>query len=185
MYMREVDDPVIIQYIILFTLTKANRKVTHSQLTCLTLDACNINFTNFQIALDNLVQIDYIKKLTNELDEKMPIYQLTEKGEQANGFFEHSIPIYIREQIEEHIEPYFEQERLKKSVKAKLAPINDREYNVECALYESISPLMEMTFYAGPRDVAAQMIRTFKSKPDVVYKKILNALLDETHENEK
>ena len=87
--------------------------------------------------------------------------------------------------MEEHIEPYFEQERLKKSVKAKLAPINDREYNVECALYESISPLMEMTFYAGPRDVAAQMIRTFKSKPDVVYKKILNALLDETHENEK
>ena len=48
MYMREVDDPIIIQYIILFTLAKADRRITHSQLTCLTLDRCNINFANFQ-----------------------------------------------------------------------------------------------------------------------------------------
>ena len=47
MYMREVDNPVMIQYIILFTLAKAARRVTHSQLTCLTLDNCNINFANF------------------------------------------------------------------------------------------------------------------------------------------
>ena len=107
MYMREVDDPVTIQYIILFTLKKANRKVTHSQLTCLTLDKCNINFANFQIALDNLVQIEYVRILPNSFDEKMPIYELTEKGKEANTFFEHQIPIYIREQIEEHIQPFF------------------------------------------------------------------------------
>lgn len=179
MYMREIDDPVMIQYIILFTLSKAARRVTHSQLTCLTLDHCNINFANFQIALDNLVQIEYIRKLPNGYDENMPIYDLTEKGIQANDFFSHSIPIYIREQIEDHIKPFFEQEQLKRSVKAKLVEINSREYGVDCALYDSTSPLMELSFYAGTRETAAQIIRNFKSHPDNVYAKITKALLGE------
>ncbi len=177
MYLREVDDPVTIQYIILFTLSKANRRVTHSQLSCLTLDSCNINFANFQIALDNLVGIEYVKVLPNGFDEKMPIYELTQKGIEANGFFAHSIPVYIREQIEEHINPFFEQEKLKKSVKATLVPINDNEYNVECAFYESASPLMELTFYAGSRDVAAGIIRNFKANPEKVYNEIFKTLL--------
>lgn len=179
MYMREVDDPVMIQYIILFTLAKAARRVTHSQLTCLTLDRCNINFANFQIALDNLVQIEYVRSLTNGYDEKMPVYELTEKGEQANGFFSHSIPIYIREQIEEYIAPFFEQEQLKRSVRAKLVEINSREYGVECALYDSTSSLMELTLYAGTRETAARMIRWFKSHPEDVYAKIMKAVLGE------
>lgn len=177
MYMREVEDPVTIQYIILFTLTKAARKVTHSQLTCLTLDRCNINFANFQIALDNLVQIDYVRILPNTLDENMPIYELTKKGIEANGFFERQIPIYIREQIAEHIAPFFEAEALKKSVRAKLVTINDKEYGVDLALYENISPLMELSFYAGSRETAAAIIRNFKANPEKVYGEILDAIL--------
>ena len=177
MYMREVEDPVTIQYIILFTLTKAARKVTHSQLTCLTLDRCNINFANFQIALDNLVQIDYVRVLPNAVEENMPIYELTKKGVEANGFFERHIPIYIREQIAEHINPFFEAEKLKKSVQAKLVPMNDKEYNVELALYESVSPLMELSFYAGTRETAAAIIRNFKANPEKVYGEILDAIL--------
>lgn len=182
MYMREVDDPVTIQYIILFTLAEAKRKVTHSQLTCLTLDSCNINFTNFQIALDNLVQIEYIRKLSNPIDEKMPIYELTQKGTDANSFFANSIPIYIREQIKEHIEPYFAEEKLKKSIKATLVPINENEYNVECALYESVSPLLEISFYAGTREIAARIARNFKANPEKVYKEIFESLLGDEDE---
>lgn len=182
MYMREVDDPVTIQYIILFTLKNADRKVTHSQLTCLTLDKCNINFSNFQIALDNLVQIEYIRVLPNAVDDKMPIYELTEKGKQANSLFEHKIPIYIREQIQEHIAPFFEEEKLKKSVKAKLCEIKDNEYGVELGLYESISPLMEMSFYAGDRKTAAAIIRNFKANPEKIYSEIFASILGDEAE---
>ncbi len=177
MYTREVDDPVMIQYIILFTLSKAARRVTHSQLTCLTLDKCNINFANFQIALDNLVQIEYVRTLPNGFDEKMPIYELTKKGRQANGFFEHSIPIYIRDQIEEHIKPFFEQEKLKRSVRAELIQMNEAEYSVNLAVYDSTSPLMEITLFAGSRENAAQIIRSFKANPEAAYVKIMETLL--------
>ena len=139
--------------------------------------SCAENFANFQIALDNLVQIGYVKILPNGFDEKMPIYDLTQKGIEANGFFEKSIPVYIRDQICEHIVPFFEAESLKKSVKAVLAPINDREYNVECAIYDSASPLLELTFYAGEREMAAKIIRNFKANPEKAYEKITQALL--------
>ena len=177
MYMREVDDPVLIQYIILFTLAKADRRVTHSQLTCLTLDRCNINFTNFQIALDNLVRIDYVKILPNGFEENMPIYELTEKGKNANGLHHRNIPVYIREQIEEHIEPFFLEEDKKRNVKAVAVAINDKEYNVECAIYESASPLMELTFYAGDRETAARIVRNFKKNTEAIYGKFMETLL--------
>ena len=179
MYMREVDDPIIIQYIILFTLAKADRRITHSQLTCLTLDRCNINFANFQIALDNLVGIGYVEKLPGALDENMPVYSLTEKGIEANGFFEKSIPVYIRDQISEHIAPFFEAESLKKSVKAELEQIGDREYNAKLALFDSNSALLELSLYGGDRKTAAAMVRNFKKNHEEIYSKILQILSEE------
>jgi len=179
MYMREIDDPVTIQYIILFTLAKASRRITHSQLTCLTLDRCNINFTNFQIALDNLLGIGYIEKLRGDLDENMPVYALTEKGVEANGFFEHSIPIYIREQIEEHIAPFFEEESLKKSVRSELTQLGDREYGAKLALYDSNSALLELTAYGGDRKTAAAMVRNFKKNHEKIYTEIMRILTEE------
>lgn len=179
MYLREIDDPITIQYIILFTLAKANRRVTHSQLTCLTLDRCNINFTNFQIALDNLVGIGYVDKFPGAVDESMPVYSLTEKGLEANGFFERSIPVYIREQISEHISPFFEEESLKKSVKARLKQLGDREYCAELALFDSNSALLELTAYGGDRKIAAQMVRNFKKNHEKIYNELMKLLLEE------
>ena len=178
MYMREVDDPVVIQYIILFTLAKAGRTVTHSQLTCLTLDRCNINFANFEIALDNLVNIGYITKEESEIEENMPLYSLSEKGIEANGFFETSIPIYIRDQISEYIVPFFEQEKLKKSVKAKLVQVSENEFCAECGIYDSQSALMELSFY-GDRKTSAAMVRNFKKNPEKIYTAVMEMLLDE------
>lgn len=176
MYMREVTDPVTIQYIILFTLAKAMRKVTHSQLTCLTLDRCNINFANFEIALDNLVSIGYIEKTPADYDENMPIYSLTQKGSEANTFFESSIPIYIREQISEYIIPFFEEEQLKTSVKAKLSSVDEKEFCADCGLYDSTSALMELKFF-GDRSTCAKMVRNFKKHYPELYPKIIELLL--------
>lgn len=179
MYLREIDDPITIQYIILFTLAKADRRVTHSQLTCLTLDRCNISFTNFQIALDNLVGIGYVDRFLGDVDENMPVYSLTEKGIAANGFFEHSIPVYVREQIAEYITPFFEEESLKKSVKAQLKQLGDREFCAELALFDANSSLLELTAYGGDRKTAALMVRNFKKNHEKIYDKIMKMLLEE------
>ena len=126
--------------------------------------------------------IGYVERLPGALDENMPVYSLTEKGLEANGFFEHSIPVYIRDQISEHIIPFFEAENLKKSVKAELKQISDREYAAELALFDSNSALLEITAYGGDRKTAAGMVRNFKKNNEKIYAEIMR-ILSENEEN--
>ncbi len=182
LYTREISDPVLIQYIILFTMNEADRTVTHNQLTSLVLDRCNISFTDFTIALDNLINIGLLVRYKPE--PNIHIYELTEKGVEANGFFYRSIPIYIREQIVDYIAPFFREEIKKSSSKAEIIPINEQEFMVQCGIYDNKTPLMELSFYAGTRKTAAQMVRHFKKKQDEIYQTILYAMT-ETDENEE
>ncbi len=174
LYTREVTDPVLIQYIILFAMTKADRMLTHNQLTTLVLDRVNISFTEFSIGLDNLVNIGLVARY--KPDEHNFTYELTEKGKEANGFFYKSIPIYIREQIEEYIAPFFREEVLKSSVRAEILPINEQEFMASIGVYDNKTPLMELNFYAGTRKSAAAMVRHFKENQDEIYKAILYAM---------
>ncbi|MBQ7793335.1 MAG: DUF4364 family protein [Clostridia bacterium] len=174
LYTREISDPVLIQYIILFTMSEADRTVTHNQLTSLVLDRCNISFTDFSIALDNLINIGLVARYKPE--PNIHIYELTEKGIEANGFFYRSIPIYIREQIVAYIAPFFREEIKKSSTRAEIIPINEQEFMVQCGIYDNKTPLMELNFYAGTRKTAAQMVRHFKEKQDEIYQTILYAM---------
>lgn len=182
-YNREITDMIMIQYIILFTMAKSNRVMTHSQLTTLILDNCNINFSDLRIALDNLSDIGFIRIFTgsdnNEHCELLP------KGVESNGFFQNYIPVYIREPIERSIAPFFHEEELKKSVRAELLPINEKEYIADCGIFEGNTPLMQLSVYAGTRSTAAQMVRKFKSDPERLYSLIMTALSEDiTNEEE-
>ena len=109
----------------------------------------------------------------------MPVYSLTEKGIEANGFFEKSIPVYIREQISEHIKPFFEAESLKKSVKAELVQLSDKEFCADLGLFDSRSSLLELTVYGGDRKTAAAMVRNFKKNHEKIYNEIMRLLSEE------
>lgn len=181
-YTREITDPVLIQYIILFTMASADRTLTHNQLTSLVLDKCNISFTDFSIALDNLINIGLLNRYKPE--ENLHIYELSEKGVEANGFFYRSIPIYIREQIVAYIAPFFREEIRKSSTRAEILPINEQEFMVHCGIYDNKTPLMELNFYAGTRKTAAEMVRHFKEKQDEIYQTILYAMTPAEQETE-
>ncbi len=179
-YSREITDMTMIQYIILFTLAKVNRAITHSQLTTLVLDNCNINFTDFSLALDNLSTIGFVRIFTTS--DNNQYIDLLPKGVESNGFFQNSIPIYIREPIEKSIAPFFHQEELKKSIRAELIPINEKEHIAKCGIYEGNTPLLDISLYAGTRKTAANMLRRFKADPEKFYKLITSALLEDETE---
>ena len=176
LYKREIYDQVTIQYIILFALVKANRIVTHSQLTSLVLDNCNIKFTEFRIALDNLEKIGHIRTFS---PDKVETYcEILPPGIEANAFFYKKIPIYIREPIEDYIAPFFKDELIKQSVTAELLPLNQKEFMADLGIYDLNTPLMKLSVYAGTRKAANDMIRAFKSNPQLIYETVINALED-------
>ena len=114
--------------------------------------------------------------------DKKQYVELLPKGEESNGFFQKSIPIYIREPIEQSIAPFFREETLRKSVRAELVPINENENLAEFGIFEGTTPLLKLSVYAGTRTMAADMIRRFKADPDAFYQYIMEYLSTEDEE---
>lgn len=176
-YTREIDNDVLIQYIILFTLAEADRHVTYKQLSGLIFENCNIEFSNFQVALTNLEETGHIRSFS--VDELTTVYELLPKGKTANEFFKSNIPVYIREPIANAIAPYFNEEEKKKSVRAELLPLNHREFAAECGIYDNNTPLLKMTVYAGTRESANKMLKYFKDNPEKIYGEVMEIMTKE------
>lgn len=175
LYQKEIDDLVLIQFIILFSLSAADKPLAYNELLNVVLDNCNINYNDFQIALDNLVATGHARtKLEGQHNQ---IYSLTQKGENAGDFFKTNIPIYIREPIESSIKQLFLEERRKNAVHADITPVRRGEYAAECALYDDDkTQLMSVTLYAGTREQAEKIAEYFKEHSDEVYEEILKCM---------
>lgn len=175
LYQKEIDDSVLIQFIILFTLDNVDRPIAYNDLLNLVLDNCNINYNDFQIALENLILTDHVQTFLES--EHNQIYAITQKGSTAGDFFKSHIPIYIREPIEQSIKELFRSERIKNSIRGGITPVRKNEYNAECSLYDDDkTQLMHLSLYIGDREQAENAVKYFKSHSDTVYGKILEAI---------
>lgn len=174
LYQREIDDSVLIQFIILYTLYQAKDYVPYDDLINLVLDNCNINFNDFQVALDNLKNTNHIKAiLENEHKKK---YKITEKGMNASDLYTTNIPVYIKEPIDNSIKELFHIEKVRNSVRSRITPVRKNEYSVECELYDDDNTnLLKLSLYAGSREEAERMAVYFKENPNAVYETILSA----------
>ena len=177
LYQKEIDDSVLIQFIILFALLKADKPLAYNELLNVVLDNCNINYNDFQVALDNLVSTGHA--LTRLEGQHNQIYSLTQKGENAGDFFKTNIPIYIREPIEESIKQLFLEERRKNAVRAGITPVRRDEYAAECSLFDDDkTQLMGVTLYAGTREQAENIAEYFKANYDRIYEEILKCMTE-------
>lgn len=178
LYQKEIDDSVLIQFIILYTLSKVDSAVPYNELLNLILDNCNINYNDFQVALDNLITTNHIHAFLES--EHIQKYEITEKGMNASDFFTTNIPIYIREPIDESIKNLFIEERRRNAVRGYMIPVRKDEYGVDCQLYDDYNTqLMGLTLYVGSREEAERMCEFFRNHSDVVYGKILEAFMEE------
>lgn len=174
LYQKEIDDSVLIQFIILYTLSKVDDAVPYNELLNLVLDNCNINYNDFQVALDNLTKTNHVNAFLEGAHNQK--YRITQKGMNAVEFFTANIPVYIREPINSSIKELFKERRLKNAVQSNISPVRKDEYSTECQLYDDDNtPLLSLSLYAGSRDEAERMARLFREKSDEIYVKILDA----------
>ncbi len=178
LYQKEIDDSVLIQFIILYTLSKVDNAVPYNELLNLVLDNCNINYNDFQVALDNLVQTKHVRAFIEGAHNQK--YEITQKGMNAGDFFTSNIPIYIREPIDNSIKELFKETRRKNAVRGNITPVRKNEYSAECRLYDDDNTeLLSLSIYAGTREEAERMSRMFREKSGEIYAKILDAFNEE------
>lgn len=174
LYQKEIDDSVLIQFIILFTLSNADKPLAYNQLINLVMDNCNINYNDFQIALDNLSVTKHIRSYIESGHNQL--FEITQKGLDIENFFRTQVPIYIREPITESIKQLFIDERRKNSIQSKITQVDPNEYTADCRLLDDDKTvLMELSLFAGARDEAERIAVYFKEHSGEIYEKILKA----------
>lgn len=177
-YDKEITNSAMIQYIILFAMNELDKPISDAFLTKLMLTSCNINCMDLQIAIANLIDTNHMRQFYSPNNTHM--YELLSMGKEVREFARKKVPIYIREQVSEQIEPLFHDEIMRSSVRTRLIPLNNqREYMAEMSVYDRKTPLMQLSFYAGTKAQANAMLQHFAHHPDQVYQEILKALVPE------
>ncbi len=184
LYKREITDLEIIQFIILYTLNNTDKDPEYSDLVTLVMDNCNISFPDFQIALVNLEETGHVNgRMEGEYIRR---YSITEKGANAIKYFRTSVPVYIREPIDESIKQLYIEERRKNAVQSGIMPVRKNEYGFECILRDDDkTEMMRLYLYAGSRDEAEKLSKYYKAHPDKIYGDVLNAFKDADKEDDE
>lgn len=177
LYSKEIDDKILIQLIILYALNEAEQPITLNQLETLVLDNCNINYVNFQLALDNLINVNQVHTFHASDDKRY--FEILSLGKEAIDGFWRKVPVYIRDPIKKSVIPMFKKEILENSVRTKLVPINEKEFMAQLGIYDADVPLMEMTFYAGSRAQANAIMKHFDENSNDIYNGIVKLLTPE------
>jgi predicted transcriptional regulator len=176
-YNKEIKDPALIQYIILFAASEFDKPISSSFLTKLILKSCNINYMDLQIAIANLIDTDHMRQFYSPNNTHM--YELLPMGITALEYARREVPVYIREQISEQLEPLYNDTVMQNSVRAKLVPAGRGEFSAELSIYDRKTPLMQLSFYTGSKDQANSILKNFSEHPDEIYQKILKAIIPE------
>lgn len=177
LYSNEVEDELMIQFILMYTLNCADEPLSYTDLLNIVQGNCEINFTDLQLGLDNLIQTGHIS--SQKITDILYIYSITQKGKYVIDFFAKKIPLIIREPIAKAIKELFIEKRRREAVRALITPINIEEFNTECELYnDDRTMIMQLKLYVGSRDQAEDFAEIFKENSEEVYRKILDIFND-------
>ena len=77
--------------------------------------------------------------------------------------------------MDKSLKDMYREKRLREAVRADIDPINEKEFNVDCNLYNDDKLLiMSLQLYAGSRDEAERMAKHFKSHSTDIYSGVLD-----------
>lgn len=172
LYSREIEDELMIQFIIMYALDKSDEPIAYSDLLNVIQTNCEISFTDMQLGLDNLVQTKHVTVI--KVSDILSVYKITEKGKNVIEFFYRQIPLIIREPIDKSIKQLYIEKRRNDAIQATIEPINKREFMANCKLCDDDKmTMMELSLYAGGRNDAERMVRVFKNNALDIYNSII------------
>ena len=177
LYNSEIEDELMIQFIILYALSHADEEIAYSDLLNIVQGNCEISFTDLQLGLDNLVKTGHAA--VRRISDILSVYNITEKGSYVIEFFYKQIPLIIREPIDRSIKELYINKRREEAVKASAIPINENEYYTECELRDDDRALLlSLRLYAGTREEAERFAGYFKKSSAEIYNGILTMFAD-------
>ena len=159
--------------LILYTLSKVGKPISHNKLQELVISICDMNYFYFQQYLLDLLDDNYINKFIHKDED---YYELTLEGKEGLELTIDLLPGILKLEVDSKFKENFETIRDKSSVTAEYTPISDKEFLVKLKIIENDNTIFNLETYASSRDEAKQMVNNWNNNVTDIYPKILSIL---------
>lgn len=168
-------DLSINKLIILYLLKRVDFPLTNTQLSNFIIDRGYTNYFSFQEYLHQLISNDLIRTITTS---KSTSYTITSEGLTTLDFFENRISESIQVEIDLYMSENKYNIRQEVEITSEYIPEKDGDYLVHLVAKENSKTLIDLTINVFDKDYAIKICDQWKDQSHVLYKMILNNLLE-------
>lgn len=155
--------------IILYMLNRVNFPLTSSQISQLILDKKYTDYFNFQIAISELIENDFIKPT---VERNHSLYEITEQGKEAIELFEFQISDAIKMDIEDYLKEQKIELRNESAISSDYYPSNN-EYIAQCSIKERNQTLLEIKLSVPTQEQAIHICDSWRDKSEEIYQYLI------------
>lgn len=167
------DEKIDVKLIALFIIDNFKMPVPNSFI----VDTLSLEpFVNYFDLQHQMGELEEEELVTYYIEDSNRFYSLTEKGEQALGFFGERIPKTVRERLLRAIKIKIKELKNALSVKADYEKINDIEFLVTLGISEGNYDMFKVSISVGDELMAKKICASFKNDPQSFYSEFLSTL---------
>lgn len=159
-----------IKLMVLYTVKNLKVPSDYTMLDFVISSCANVNYFELEKYITELMGIENLAQYTVEGEN---YYSITEQGEETLDFFVRKIPGSIRLALEEKIRGINTENAKGNKLSTDYIPLNENEYTVKLSMEEGGTLIMELEFYAGPKERAIAICSYLKNHNAEFYKNFM------------
>jgi DNA-binding PadR family transcriptional regulator len=163
---------VLYKLIILYMLNRVDFPLSVSQISQFILELNSNAFFDLQIALNEMVENDYIKPHTKR---NHTIYEITEQGMETIKLLDFKLDDSIKTDINNYLKSQKLSFRNESAISAEYYP-SGNEYIVQCSIKEKKQTLLEIKLTVPDKDQAIHICDSWKNKNEQIYQYLINEI---------
>ncbi len=172
------DGIVLYKLMILYMLNRVDFPLSASQISQFILEKEYTNYFNLQIAINELLENDFIKSIS---ERGHSLYEITEQGQEAVEMFEFKISDAIKVEIITYLKEQKIELRNESAITADYYP-SDGEFIAQCNIKERNQLLMELKLSVPTREQAIHICDTWQKKSEEIYQYLVASFWENTTE---
>ncbi len=167
---------VLYKLMVLYMLERVDFPLTVSQISQFILDFNPSAFFDLQIALNELVDNDFIKPRT---ERNHTLYEITEQGKEAVELFEFKIADSIKMDILNYLRDQKIELRNESAISSDYYP-SGKEYIAQCSIKERNQTLLEIKISVPTQEQAIHICDSWKDKNEEIYQYLITEIWQES-----
>ena len=181
-FVMQPETRMLYKLIILYILDKVDFPMTNVQITNFLLEKDYTTYFNTQQTLSDLVDDEFIRR---ETLNNTSMYRITDSGRETLSFFQSSVSLAIRTEIDQYISENRYNLREEVSAPAEYFEVKQNEYIARLQVLERGLAIIDLNLIVSSKEAADHICTQWKKKSSDIYGYIISSLLFKGKPKEK